>query len=75
MYFIHKYIFSKFSGNTENGINHKIQPLTNGNHHTEEIEPEELVVQETKNGGTELFKVKIIQFQKNSNHYFDEKKL
>jgi len=40
-------------GNAENGINHKIQPLTNGNH-TAEIEPEE--PQETKNGGTDLFK-------------------
>ena len=65
-----KKFVSKFSANGENGINHKIQPLTNGNH-TAEIEPEE--PQETKNGGTDLFKVlKFCQIHRI--FYFDGKK-
>ena len=63
-----KIFVSKFSANGENGINHKIQPLTNGNH-TAEIESEESLVQETKNGGSDLFKVKLFKSRKITNFY------
>ena len=58
-----EFFSSYFSGNAENGINHKIQPLTNGNH--AEIEPEE--PQETRNGGTDLFKV--LKFSKSKEFF------